>query len=129
MDGALRADRIFNQKENSMTNRTSKSTHIASSSARSALQSAKDFNIAGISLPEIAVLAAAGYVVFRNREKIGNFLNENGIEVPTFLTGDMSDLVQSGANLLAGKTDNERATRSSAKNRRSTSYASDFHDA
>lgn len=85
------------------TRNTSSSKSVSSTPVRSAIEKAGNYSIAGISLPEIAVLGAAGYVLWKNREKIETFLTDNGIEVPAILSGDMSNLVQTGANLLANK--------------------------
>jgi hypothetical protein len=56
--------------------------------------------VAGVSLVEIAVLGAAGYVVWKNRDKISNLLEENGMSSPAFLTADFSDLLRSGASAI-----------------------------
>jgi hypothetical protein len=77
------------------------STSKAVSQTRSLGEKASAYQIAGISLPEIAILGAAGYVLWRNRKKIETFLNDNGIDTPSFMSGDVNDLLQTGANLLS----------------------------
>ena len=69
----------------------------------------------GITLPEIAVLGAAGFVVWKNREKIQSLLEEHGISVPSFLSGDLSELIQSGVSAIANR---EQSASSRASSRR-----------
>ena len=74
----------------------------------------------GISLPEIAVLAAAGFVVWKNRAKISNFLEDNGVGAPSFLNYDLAEIIQSGASLIDTK---------SPKGKKTAYQASGRHDA
>jgi hypothetical protein len=61
--------------------------------------------LAGISLPEIAVLGAAGFVLWRNRSKIQSLLEDNGINVPSIFSADLPELIQSGVSLISGDKD------------------------
>jgi len=67
----------------------------------------------GISLPEIAVLGAAGFVLWKNRAKISSLLENNGINVPTFLNSDLTDIIQSGVSMIENRgTSPETTSRS-----------------
>jgi hypothetical protein len=66
--------------------------------------------LGGISLPEIAVLGAAGFVLWKNREKISTLLEDNGINVPSFLNSDISDLIQSGVSMLGNQATSKNTT-------------------
>jgi hypothetical protein len=85
------------------------SSHSKLPSAKSAVSSVKSSveskipSIAGISLPEIAILGAAGFVLWKNRSKIQSLLEQNGIAVPTILSGDFSELLQKGATAMGGQ--------------------------
>jgi hypothetical protein len=73
--------------------------------------------IGGISLAEVAVLGAAGFVLWRNRAKIQTLLEDNNINVPSFLSSDLSDLIQSGVSLIANK-ESKSSTATSSRSRR-----------
>jgi hypothetical protein len=86
-------------------------SHAKLPSAKSAASSVKSAvdkmpSIAGISLPEIAVLGAAGFVLWKNRSKIQSLLEQNGIAVPSILSGDFSELLQKGATAMGGQGNN-----------------------
>jgi len=72
--------------------------------AVSKMNESKFPTVAGISIPEVALLGVAGYVLWRNREKIQSLLEDNNIDVPSFLSADFSELIQSGASLIGEKT-------------------------
>ena len=55
----------------------------------------------GISLPELAVLGAAGFVIWKNRSQIEAILKKGGLEMPSMLTGDMNELIASSAAFIA----------------------------
>jgi hypothetical protein len=78
---------------------TSRNTNPVSKS----MQSISNFNVGGISLVEMAVLGAAGFVVWKNREKIKDLLESSGLNVPSFLSSDLTDLIQSGVSIVSGK--------------------------
>jgi hypothetical protein len=75
--------------------------------------------IAGISLPEIAVLGAAGFVLWKNRSKIQALLEKNGIEVPSVFTGDFSELLQKGATAMGAQGEKSDRSHSSSEGRSS----------
>ena len=89
-------------------NSRSTSASAVSTKGKSLVDKASAYQIAGISIPEIAILGAAGYVLWRNREKIESFLNDKGIETPAFMSGDVNDLLQTGVNLLSGNSKTKR---------------------
>jgi len=86
--------------------------------------------IAGISLPEIAVLGAAGFVLWKNREKVQTFLQDNGIETPSFLSGDLTNLIQSGVSMIGNKGGQSQGSQDRGQDRGQTSGSSSRkHDA
>jgi hypothetical protein len=88
---------------------TSKAKNLSSgntgkiASQTKSLFNGTNFSFGGISLPELAVLGAAGFVVWKNREKIVGLLEDNGITAPSILSGNVSELVQSGISMISGK--------------------------
>ena len=108
---------------------TSQRTQDLNSTARKApsklAEGFKNYTIAGISLPEVALLGAAGVVVWRNREKIRDFLETRGIDVPAVFTKDLSEIIQSGVNMASGGA----AEETSASSNRGSKKRKDFHDA
>lgn len=66
--------------------------------------------IAGISILEVALMGAAGFVLWKNREKVKTILTDNGIEVPSFLSSDLNELIQSGVSLMGSKNASDRTT-------------------
>jgi hypothetical protein len=86
-------------------NVAAKGKEISTNFANSVKEVNAKFNLGGISIPEVAILGAAGYVLWKNRSKIAKLLETNGIEVPVLLNGDFSEVVQSGISLLGNKKD------------------------
>ena len=74
--------------------------------------------VGGISLPEIAILGAAGFVLWRNRDKIVSFLEENGIDSPSFLSADLSDLIRQGAGAAIASSGSNTPSVSGSRSRR-----------
>ena len=66
----------------------------------------------GISIAEIAVLGAAGFVLWKNRSKISALLEENGIAVPSFLNSDISEIIQSGVSMMSDRDDSSPSSSS-----------------
>jgi hypothetical protein len=56
---------------------------------------------AGMSITKLAVVAVAGYAVWKNRFRIQEFLEAQGVKTP-WLNHDIGDAVQSGAAKFSG---------------------------
>jgi hypothetical protein len=82
-----------------------------------------------MTIPEIAVLGAAGYVAWKNRDKIRDFLEERGIDVPDVLTKDLGELVQSGLGFLGNQYATETETASQGGTRTRGKRSKNYHDA
>ena len=101
----------------SSTSMSPKTKNIGSTSVKpssSNTSALANFSFKGISLPELAVLGAAGFVIWKNRTKIGEILEENGITSPAILSGDFSDVIQSGVSMFSGKKDDATSTKGSS---------------
>ena len=107
-------DTATNTAMNSEMNTQSKNKNSSSSLMKPVESKIPSFG--GISLPEIAILGAAGFVLWKNRSKIQAFLENNGINVPTFLSGDLSQLVQTGASAIHNRGENTPATSNMSNN-------------
>ena len=79
-----------------------------SSQPSSLLSSVSSLTLGGFSVPEIAVLGAAGFVVWKNRERILSLLEQNGIEVPEVFSGNISNLIQTGVEMLNNKSNSSK---------------------
>ncbi len=79
----------------STTTRNAKSTVSHAFSKQGAL------SIGGIAIGELAVLGAAGYVLWKNKDQIQNLLEKGGVQVPSIMKADMNELIATGAAFLA----------------------------
>lgn len=55
----------------------------------------------GFPIIRLSLLAVGGYLLWRNRFKIQQMLEANGISTP-WMTGDVSEAIQSGAAKVSG---------------------------
>ena len=60
-----------------------------------------------MNLAEIAILGAAGFVLWSNREKIKGILEENGITAGSFLPTQITDWLRQGADLFSSPKEEE----------------------
>ena len=63
--------------------------------------------LAGISIVELGILAAAGYVVWKNRTQIESLLESAGVEIPGIFHGDFSQ-VFAGQSAASAKSDDDQ---------------------
>ncbi len=64
-----------------------------------------------ITLPEIAILGAAGFVLWKNRGRIKTLLEENGITPSSFLPSQVNEWLKTGADLLSEEPREEAGRR------------------
>jgi hypothetical protein len=74
--------------------------------------------LGGISIVEIAVLGAAGFVLWKNREKISSLLEDNGITAPAILSSDLSEIIQSGVSMIGNRFGETAKTGTTSSSRR-----------
>ena len=60
--------------------------------------------LSAITVAEIAVIGAAGFVLWKNREKIQDFLEDKGVDLSSF-KGDIGDWIQRGVDFVKERTE------------------------
>ena len=91
----------MNQSLTATNQNANDSYHDAKTTVRHAFSKNGALSIGGIAIAEIAVLGAAGYVLWKNRTQIESLLEKGGVQVPSILKADMNELVATSAAFIA----------------------------
>ena len=84
--------------------------NLDSGNFKDKIKKAASTTVGGITVVEIALLGAAGVVVWKNRAKIQKLLEKNGISASRLLSGDLSELIQTGAKFFGNKAESFAAS-------------------
>ena len=93
--------KLFTKETIIMDQSLATTTRNARSTVSHAFSKDGALSVGGIAIAELAILGAAGYVLWKNKEQIQILLEKGGVEVPSIMKADMNELVATGASFLA----------------------------